>query len=336
MKFEKYENNFENLRAETKPNFDEKEKNTCTQRKELQEEIKQYFTNEPESGWKKWQKWQIDGFHKNAECPPEQIRKIEGFEFKLDAGATFVKVRSNDSVYKLSTKLRDIKPNGRDLSHLDPNAPKLKSINIPPDELQKNIWIPLPESKETRELTDKQFFNHCHEAIVEILTNDSSRDIAYKKELNAILDEIGEDNLLALMIAIAKQESGVPVGQFVFHRWESSKKKFAYSMFQILIHTDPKTKKPTSGLVAAQNMGMTPGQSMHPKNAAKLFIGKFCEDYRSSKPGCTEKDIAKYMEDLHDNPEKIAEMHNGKNWKTKNPKYANQIKQYLKDAHKIL
>jgi hypothetical protein len=116
-------------------------------------------------------------------------------------------------------------------------------------------------------LSDKQFINYCQEAIKEMKVNSK-----YHEHIAKMLAEIPEDKLAALMLAVAKQESGgnnSPIGSLALHRWEPAQGAFSFTYYHVLMKE--------AGLEARKKLGLTEGQACHPKNASKLFLAFLIE-----------------------------------------------------------
>lgn len=330
----------------------------------------------------KWTSDEINTLYKDAEYPESKAEEFEfkalneagteenyKLEFKFDGPATFVKVPQGWSKTKFIKILQQCKPNGRDLSYLEltTDARRLVSINATNEEFSRDLggeWMPLPISaREEREISSTKFFEYCNQALDEILDPNSTneRDKAYANELREIAKKINRKDLLSFMFAIAKKETsnGIrPIGSYVVHRWEGEKheKYFSYSLFHITVGSPG--GEDTLGKKAAKKLQMSPGQMMHPKNAAKLFIGFYCEMFNGendekylrahSAETTTPEILQKYNEELAENFASFATFktleetalelsrkhHN--NRVTKDTPYVQAIKKYLEEAREIL
>ena len=306
------------------------------ERNALEDEIKQGnkkpdipFKNQSETEWDKWNKNQVDKIYLNGRVPKKNRVKEGGREFLLDEGQSFVLAQKNDTPRRILDSVRRLTPRGRDFSYLDPNASKYKSINIPANQVRESQWIPIPLKEEDRVLTNEQFLNYASTAIDEFLLPKNSRDLAYSKEVTAMVEKIGKEEIMCWAMAIAKQESGgAPLGQFVFHRWEKSHKAFSHSIFHVLMKG--------VGLKARENLGMTLGQMNHPKNAVKLFIAFMIEKHREMRPNTSSENTADFLQNKYNNLESFVVFYNGANWKKVNPDYLKNITKYRKEAEKTI
>ncbi len=243
--------------------------------------------------------------------------KIEGDKAIIkDSGIYFYRVVKGDSIQKIKHTLANFRPEFAYLIDPANSDNKNTSFNIPNESLRIGEWIPIP--KKTRELNDKQFANYCFEAIKLMEIN-----LEYGTKIKELVDQIGEDELIATMIAIAKQESGgKPLGQFVFHRWEPTKKTFSFSILHVMDRG--------AGIIARRKLGLSKGQLYHPQNAARLFLAFLIE---KTKP--MRKKPSNYLP-LSKNLEKFVAFYNGKKWKNFNPNYANKLNHYYKEAIAML
>jgi hypothetical protein len=260
----------------------------------------------------------------------EFFRKVKGGEFSdkekkkrtleigkgvvifEDIGLTFYHVQEGDTFETIRSKLSQF-IEFRYLKDLPEN--KLKSFNIPKSSLEPGMWIPVPKEEGDRTITDVQFAHYCNNAIDEML-----KDKRYGYAVKKILKKVSKKELIATMIAVAKQESGgKPIGQFEFHRWEPGQDSFSFSLFHVLMKG--------AGLEARKNLDMTEGQLYHPKNAAKLFLAFMCEKSKKGKKFNPEK-----LFPIMKNKNKFAEFYNGKAWKKINPHYVRNLKKYHRKA----
>ncbi len=228
-----------------------------------------------------------------------------------DVGVVFYKVRPGDSIWKIRQRLSKYK----EFAYLqDLPEDRLSSFNINPRDLQAHMWLPIPRKPEDRHLEEPVFANYCSQAIDEL---GSHR--VYGPKLKKLLEKVSKRDLIALMMAVAKSECGKsPLGQFTFFRYEKRHKAFSYSIFHVLM-VGP-------GLKARSTLNMTEGQTYHPKNAAKLFLGFLFE-----KSG----DPSKFFPVL-DKLEDFATFYNGSGWRINNKAYPGRIKGHYKDAQDIL
>jgi len=236
-----------------------------------------------------------------------------------DIGLTFYYVKPGDTIEKIKNKLSQIKE-FRYIKDL-PNQ-KTKSFNIPEKKLKANLWIPIPKEENERIITDKDFLQYAQKGLEKMKANK-----IYGEQIKKMINASSEKEILSLMIATAKQESGgLPLGQFEFHRWENHHQCFSYSIYHILM------KGP--GEKARKNLEMTKGQTYHPENASQLFLAFLIE--KEKETGFI-KSPADYLPltGKNKNGEKkseiFAKFYNGKNWKETNPKYAENIINYQKE-----
>ena len=233
-----------------------------------------------------------------------------------DIGLTFYVVRRGDTKFGIRRKLSRLK----EFSYL--SGPeyglKLTGFNLKAKDLRAGMLIPIPVEAKERRLTDEQFSNYCQKAIEEMKT-----DQKYGKKIERLLKKVKEKELVTLMLAVAKQESGgKPLGQFEFHRWENHKRAFSFSIFHIVMRQ--------AGFRARNKLEMTEGQTYHPKNAAKLFLAFLMEKAR--------KNDAEFYLALRTKKEfeRFAVFYNGRRWKKINPYYVKNLKKYLKQAQDLL
>lgn len=200
-----------------------------------------------------------------SEARKERIKSLSpGVTVFRDVGLTFYKVQNGDTKDKIREKLIKI-PEFAYVAQLPQD--KLRSFNILDSTLQKQegMWIPIPELVTERILSDEEFLNHAHNAIMDLLKHP-----IYGCHIAEMLDKAGEKEVLKLMLAIAKIESGgAPLGSLAFHRYEAHHEVFSYSLFHVLM-SGP-------GLKARRKLNLSEGQLYHPENAAKLFLGFLIE-----------------------------------------------------------
>lgn len=231
-----------------------------------------------------------------------------------DIGLTFYYVEPGDT---LSEIRRDLSQYG-EFSYLQNQRGQLRGFNIPAEQLQADMWIPIPMETEKRYITDEQMAEYAEHAIQELLENQE-----YADELEGILKKVTKRELIATVIAIAKQESGgEPIGKFVYHKWEPHKQAFSFSPFHVLM-TGP-------GLEARRELDMTEGQTYHPKNAVKLFIGFLIEKTAERK-----RTPDRYFP-IDEHIEAFATFYNGGDWRETNPNYDTNVISYYEEALKTL
>jgi len=248
----------------------------------------------------------------------QRFKKLPNGEIIFeDIGAlVFYKVEKGDTIQTIHEKLSKYKQ----FEHLKTSSrSKIKSFNVPQSSLTPGMLIPIPLAEEDRTLTDEQFVNYCNEAIDE-MTNDEEYGPATRK----IIKKTSKGELLAVMLTIAKQESGgKPIGQFELHRWEPHQSAFSFSIFHVLMKE--------SGIKARKNLNLTEGQLYHPKNAAKLFLAFLCEKSKNGS-SCNPEKFFPLMKNL----EEMALFYNGKAWRKINPNYTRNLSKYYQQSKRLL
>ena len=236
--------------------------------------------------------------------------------FKDIGALIFYRVEKGDTIQLINEKLSKYKQ----FEHLKTASKrKIKFFNVPQRSLTPGMLIPIPLAEEDRAISDEQFVNYCNDAIDDLLL-----DKEYGHAIMKIIKKSSKKELLTVMLAIAKQESGgKPIGQFELHRWEPHQSAFSFSVFHILM------KGP--GIKARKNLNLTEGQLYHPKNAAKLFLAFLCEKSKEGN-GCNPEKFFPMMSNL----EKIARFYNGKAWKRINPNYTKNLSRYYQESKRIL
>lgn len=232
----------------------------------------------------------------------------KGVKIFRDVGMSFYQVEKGDDKASIRDKLSKFKEFAYlDCANLDEN---ILSFNINGEDLQEGMWIPIPLPKEYRAFDSKMFLDNCKLAVKEL-----RKDKVYGDFVEGILGKISSEELIASVFAVAKTESGgVGLGQFVFHRYEPNHKTFSYSIFHVLMEG--------AGLRARQNLKMTVGQSLHPKNSAKLFLAYLVEKF------FRKKDRVLSVFPIDKNAEKFATHYNGAAWRTYNKKYPQKLKKF--------
>jgi hypothetical protein len=284
------------------------------------------FPNQIETYWDSWDR--TDKYYPEGKIPKTAIREISGRKYMLDIGLTFALTKPGDTRDGVSAEVGQTNPAGRDFSHLKPGKSKYQSINIPAKYFPANRWIPMPLKAEQRILTPEQFLNYASQAIDEMIEGKTERDNPYAKQVKLLVDKIGKKELMCLMMATAKQESGgAPLGQFVFHRWEASRNDFSHTIFHIMLEG--------AGLEARRKLGMTPGQMNHPKNSCKMFLAftieKHLGRYKGTIAPSAEK-TADFIYKKYQNPEHWITFYNGGGWENYNPDYKENLIKYTKEA----
>ena len=229
-----------------------------------------------------------------------------------------------------------------------PNSSGINSFNIPPRYLQQSppyqggktamdkLGIPIPIPEKERQLSEEMFANYCYEALAEMESHPH-----YGPKIKAMIKTASRREVVALMIAVAKKECGErPIGQFVFHRYEPHHKAFSFSLYHILMTEEPvyqmeKKKKVITGKRggpgrrAQQELGLTIGQTYHPKNACKLFLAFLIE-----------KRIGPEIFPLQEKIPEFVKKYNGVvkrdgKWGA-DPIYVKKMEEYLQRARKVL
>lgn len=227
-----------------------------------------------------------------------------------DVGLLFYKVRRGDTLSGIRTSLSRVP----EFSYLRSQPDKIESFNIPALELVKDMWIPIPLENKDRYLTDEQFTRYAARSISELRSHDR-----YGKFVGEILKEVSVKELLATLVAIAKQEAGgQPIGRYELHRWEPRYNVFSFSLFHVLMDGP--------GLEARRNLNKSEGQLYHPQNASDLVIA-----YMKEK-GADADDF--FPLDKH--ATNFARFYNGKGWKKINPKYVRNILSFYSDAKEMI
>lgn len=233
-----------------------------------------------------------------------------GEEVFKDVGLTFYLVKQGDTISEIKESLSKYD----EFFYLREQGDKLSSFNIPAKKLRAQMWIPIPMESKDRHLTEAQFISYANAGIDEMLVRPE-----YGREVERILARVSRRELVATMIAIAKQEGGgKPLGQFELHRWEAGHLAFSFSYFHIVM------KGP--GLKARRTLNLTEGQLYHPKNAVKVFLAFLIE-----KNAEVRKHADRFFP-LMENLEAFARFYNGSAYKKKNPDYVGNVRSYHQDA----
>jgi hypothetical protein len=205
---------------------------------------------------------------------------------------------------------------------------KEKCLNIPDASLVRNMLVPIPLDLSKCVISDAQFFEFANKAIDEMM-----HDPKYGDSVKRIVKKVGKRELLAVMYAIAKQESseGGPIGSLAVYRWEPGHTAFSFSIYHILMEKNEDGKTPGPGLRARRSLDMTEGHLYHPLNASKAFLAFLCE--KSKKNGsCDPERFFPLMQNL----EEFVDFYNGAGHSKKNPRYVGNITQYYGRASAIL
>lgn len=191
------------------------------------------------------------------------LKMGEGIIMRHDVGLNYYLVQEGDSFVVITEKLSRF-PFFAYLKDLPKS--KIKGFNISGKDLHPGKWIVIPPKQSPVEgLTDDKFIVNCREAIREIQS-----DPIYGRFIVELLKNTTEDQIVAMMMACAKTESGSGrLDQFSLFRYQGAYKAYSYTLFHILMHG--------AGLKARQNLWMTEGQTLSPKNSAKLFLAFMIE-----------------------------------------------------------
>ncbi|MCX6734986.1 MAG: hypothetical protein NTZ25_03690 [Candidatus Peregrinibacteria bacterium] len=204
----------------------------------------------------------------NGEFPDEEkalrtMKMGEGIIMRHDVGINYYLVQEADSFAVITEKLSRFPF----FSYLkDLSKSKIKGFNISGNDLHPGKWIIIPPHHSPAEgLTDEKFIDDCRDAIKEI-----QKDPIYGRFIVELLKKTTEDQIVAMMLACAKTESGNGrFDQFSLFRYQGNQKAYSLSLFHILMHG--------AGLKARQNLWMTEGQTLTPKNSVKLFLAFMIE-----------------------------------------------------------
>jgi len=243
-------------------------------------------------------------------------------EILEDVGLVFYRVRGEKNRTEIAKKLAEADPDR--FGYLLNKAEKIESFNIPRKSLQANMWIPIPVPKEHRKIDDNHFKEFAEDAI-----SDMQADPVYKEYVEELLEQVPKDKLVAVMAAVAKQESGGSqgTGTYELHRYEHSHQCFSFSHFHVLMEGP--------GLKARRKLNMTEGQIYHPRNSCRLFLAFLIEktkEMTGSGPKATTavaKSLGRRLPfDDREKTERFASFYNGSSWRRTNPQYMNVIKYY--------
>jgi len=295
-------------------------------------------SSEPYPELKEEKKWE------STENKPRQTEKLsKGVEIVRDNSLVFYKVQPGDGRIKIREKLAKLK----EFAYLKklPIDEKLKilSFNIKNENLHPRMLIPIPKAIEEREISDEDFTNQAHKAIVELAKNKT-----YGCQIKKLIKEKGETELIKTMLAVAKVESGgKPIGHFAYHRYEPAYNTYSFSIFHILMDG--------AGLKARKKLNLTEGQLYNPKNASKLFLAFVIEKAQGMKKSPsslfpligTPEELNQAKTALRISPEKATErwpktiqkfsdFYNGTGWRDRNQIYAHRLTKYYLQAEKTL
>jgi len=231
-----------------------------------------------------------------------------------DIGLDFYQVEPGDTVASIKDKLTKYPQ----YSYLTKQNRRLVSFNIDDKDLQDAGEIPIPQKNAERIISDEDFSKYVRQAIHEMKQNPE-----YQDGVNHILKIISEKDLIVLLTAIAKQESGKEhIGDFEQHLYQPAHHAFSYSYFHILDEG--------KGLEARRKLQLTKGQTYNPVNGAKLCLAFILE-----KSGNSDAKLRSILP-LEKHADEFADFYNGRDWKTFNPLYASNIVDYQADIREKL
>lgn len=242
--------------------------------------------------------------------PAERARRIKklsnGVTIFEDAGLIFYMVRPGDTI----SKIRDTLAKMPEFSYLNDQLGRLVSFNISPKDLRAGMWLPIPYENRDRYITDEQFVVYADRGIEDTLKNPK-----YGPYVREILGLISREELVATLVAIAKQEAGgLPIGRFEMHRWEAGHHVFSFSLFHVLMEQ--------AGLRARRGINKSEGQCYHPQIATQLFFGFLKEK------GVKASEVFPFKK--RQKLERFAYLYNGPLWRKNN--YVNAVSLYYNDA----
>ncbi len=246
--------------------------------------------------------------HRGEFTTEERRERIEqvapGITIFHDVGLDFYRVLPGEDLIKIRKKLSALPEYG----YLEKQLFKEESFNIRPRSVEAGMWLPIPLENKDRHLSDEQFARNCDQAINAILKNER-----YGEMVKHILEKVSREQLIADMVASAKQESGGrPLGQFEFERWEPHHHCYSFSAFHVLM-TGP-------GLSARRNLAMTEGQLYNPQNGAELYLAFLYEKARE-----TRKNPANFFPLTGERLLEFAKFYNGSTWRKTNPHYVEHM-----------
>lgn len=227
-----------------------------------------------------------------------------GITLLRDVGLVFYKVVKGDTIGGIRQKLGKLPEFAyfKTLTHS-----KIKSFNIPPRLLQLGMWIPLPPAPDSKEkLTESSLMEYCGQAIDDLKKNER-----YGIKMTNLVASAGKGEIIEAMMTVARAESGGVLGEFADRRYENRHKAFSYTLFHVLMDD--------AGLKARRKLGMTEGQTLYPKNSAKLFLAFLFE--KAGKKG-----VKKYFP-LDKHFESFATFYNG-DWEKRIPRYPDVLRKY--------
>lgn len=266
-------------------------------------------------------------FHENGEFgPQEQLSRTlalpTGGSIFIDVGLDFYEVEQGDTLASIRKKLAQMPG----YAYLVNQTGRMNGFNIHAGDIEPSMKLPIPVESNSRRISDEQFLRFAYEALYEIVD-----DPEYGLAVQHLRQHYSDEYIVAALLAIAKQESGGnPIGQFELHRYEPRHHAFSYSIFHVLMQGP--------GLSARKELGLTLGQTYHPKNAIKLFFGYVLEKFLEGKSKNhldVQQKAAQGLVEIFELNDNFACFYNGKRWKQMNPDYLNNVQNYYQEAEHL-
>ncbi len=208
----------------------------------------------------------------NGELDESSELIIDGVELVEHVpGVYFYKGKIGETHEEIMQKLMGLASSGhseaRDFIHLQEfYRLGVNPFNNVPDPLPSDMMLPVPVSPQERQVSDIDFINEYARAAM----HDMQSHEYYGLYMTEFMNMMTEDDLLAMMVAVARAESGEhPIGRDFFHRYEPEYDCFSYSCFHVLMEG--------AGLRARRNLDMSEGQTYDHYNACKLFLAFLME-----------------------------------------------------------
>lgn len=212
--------------------------------------------------------------------PKEELG--EGISIIRDAGMAFYVVKKGDTLWKIWNKLKKTE----EFSYLrnssyqpSEKGRNIKGFNIPSHVLKPGFLLPIPLQDEKRITSLEEFRKWSVEAIEKLSEHEH-----YGPKLKELLKKIPKDDLSLIMCAFARSESAQDwknfsddIGSVGFHRWEPHMKAYSFSPYHILMEKNADGKTSGPGLKARLTLGLSEGQTYHPKHAGELFLAYWIE-----------------------------------------------------------
>ncbi len=252
--------------------------------------------------------------------PKEAVPLIIDF-----GGVAFYKANKGDTI----SGIRDLLSRHPDYAYLKTQKRSLEGFNYAkPSELKAGEEVQVPLDIKERQLTDAQFAISAKQAIQEMLAHPE-----FGPGTKKIVDKIGEQEFIASLLAIAKQEAGgKPIGQFSYYRVEPERKtargevvrRKSVGPMHVVVERPGVTPGP--GKKAAKILGITDGQATNPVEGIKLSIGWHIKKTKNPE---------KYFP-IDQNILAYAKFYNGRDVETKNPNYIPNLSKYLRQSRELL